>query len=316
MKCRRCKDKGISSKAIIFLPHHNLSLCKNCFGEWYEYRLRQTIKKTRMFTPGEKILVAVSGGKDSLALWYALKKLGYKVDAVHIDLGIKEKDYSLISREKAENLGKRIKSHLHIVSIKEHLGEGIPELHWLSGRSPCSVCGLVKRYFINLIAKKGSYSCVATGHNLDDEVATLFSNLLSWDVDLMIRQAPVLPEKKGFARRVKPLVRFTEKENLLYCLIHEIDYIREECPLARGTSSLLYKRLFNEVEQTSPGSKLRFYFNFQTNLRPLLPNKSTARLKSCPSCGQPTTSDNLCAFCRLKERVRSVEAQKKQKQLD
>jgi len=306
MKCRRCKDRGISSKAIIFLPHHNLSLCRDCFLNWYEQKLQQIVKKMGMFTRKDRILVAVSGGKDSLALWYALKKLEYKVDGVYIDLGIEEKDYSKLSREKSEALSKRINCYLHVVDVREHLGGGIPEVHKIVRRSSCSICGLVKRYFINAVAKKGNYFCVATGHNLDDEVATLFSNILSWEVDFMVRQSLLLPGKAGFVRRVKPLVKFTEKEDLLYCLLNQIDYLREDCPLAEGTSSLLYKRVFNEVERVSPGTKLRFYFNFQHKLRPLLPDKSARELQPCLSCGQPTTASNLCAFCRLKERVKSL----------
>jgi len=268
MKCRICKDKGKIEKAVIFIAHHNLALCKNCFIEWYERQLERTIKKQKMFTRKDKILVAVSGGKDSLALWYSLNELGYKADGIYINLGIDKGDYSLISHRKSEALSKRIKRNLYVIDIKEHFKGGIPELNNITKQPACSVCGLVKRYFINKTALEKGYSCVATGHNLDDEVATLVSNTLSWDTNALVRQAPVLPGKTGFSRRVKPLVGFTEKEDLLYCLQRGIDYIVEECPLSAGTSTIFYKRLFNEIEQRSPGSKLRFYSEKSSSTSP------------------------------------------------
>lgn len=305
MNCRICKDKGLSRKAVIFLPHHNLSLCKDCFLVWYEHQLDSTIRKMKMFTRKDKILVAISGGKDSLALWYALTRLGYKADGIHIDLGIDRGNYSPISRNKSEALSRKINRTLHIVEVKKYFGEGIFKLQRLTRQPACSICGMVKRYFINTVALQKGYFCVVTGHNLDDEVATLFSSTLSWDIDTMGRQNLVLSEKPGFARKAKPLVRFTEKEDVLYCLLREIDYIKDNCPFSTGNKSLVYKRIFNEIENNSPGTKLRFYFNFQRNLRPVLSDKSTSQLYPCPSCGQPTTSSSLCAFCRLKEKIKN-----------
>ena len=304
MKCRRCKDKGKTEKAIIFLPHHNLSLCKDCFLAWYEKRLDETIKKMDMITKKDKIMVAVSGGKDSLALWYALTRLGYEADGLYINLGIDERNYSSTSGEKAEILSKRLNRPLYVIDVKKQFGKGIPDLNKLTKQPACSICGLIKRYFINKVALENGYTCVATGHNLDDEVATLFSITLSWDIDSLIRQLPILPEKEGFVRKVKPLIGFTEKENLLYCLLQKIDYIREECPLSTGVKTIFYKNLLNQVEQKSPGTKLRFYFNFQKKLHPLLPGQIIPPLHSCSICGQPTTSYDICAFCRFKQRVK------------
>lgn len=304
MRCRRCKDKGKKEKAIINLPHHNLSLCRDCFLDWYERQLERMIEKTKMFTRKDKIMVAVSGGKDSLALWYALNRLGYKTDGMYINLGIDKGDYSLTSCKKSEALSHRINRPLYVVDVKKYFGKGIPELSSLTKQPACSICGLIKRYFTNKTALEKGYFCVATGHNLDDEVVTLLSNTLSWDIESLIRQAPVLPQKIGFARRVKPLVGFTEKENLLYCLLRKIDYIAEDCPLSRGTGTLFYKRLFNQIEERSPGTKLRFYINFQKKFRPLLPPGFIPRLQPCPSCGQPTTTGDLCALCRLLQQVK------------
>ena len=94
---------------------------------------------------------------------------------------------------------------------------------------------------------------VATGHNLDDEAAVLFGNVLRWDAEYLGRQYPVLPASPGFVRKVKPLVRLSEREMAAYCVIRGIDYIVEECPMAEGNRHLAYKEALNTLEQTLAG---------------------------------------------------------------
>src|SRR5438874_1803712 len=105
----------------------------------------------------------------------------------------------------------------------------------------CGDCGLSKRHLFNRAALDGGYDVVATGHNLDDEAAVLFGNVLRWDAEYLGRQYPVLPATPGFVRKVKPLVRLSEREMAAYCVIRGIDYIVEECPMAEGNRHLAYK---------------------------------------------------------------------------
>ena len=81
---------------------------------------------------------------------------------------------------------------------------------------------------------RNGYDVLATGHNLDDEAAVLFGNVLRWEAGYLGRQHPVLPAAPGFARKVKPLVRLGERELAAYCVLTGIDYIVEECPMAVG----------------------------------------------------------------------------------
>src|ERR1044071_2787481 len=75
MKCRKC-----GQKASVNMRQHKLALCKEHYLEWVPEQTERFIKKYEMFTRHEKILVAVSGGKDSLALWDILTRLGYQAD--------------------------------------------------------------------------------------------------------------------------------------------------------------------------------------------------------------------------------------------
>ncbi len=306
MNCRKC-----GKPAVINMRHHKLALCADHFIEWVVQQTQHSIEKYEMFSRDERILVAVSGGKDSLSLWDILLELGYRADGLYIDLGIKNNDYSKTSYEKVLQFASaHPEAHLRVVDVKALYGESVPEVasrvHRGKGK-PCSVCGLIKRHEMNRVTLEEGYDVLATGHNLDDEVAVLFSNTLHWQTGYLARQAPVLPEVNGLARKVKPLCRFYEREVAAYALVKGIDYIYDECPFAVGAKTIYYKTLLNRLEERSPGAKHQFYLNYvdarrRQRIRFAEDEESPPEMHPCPRCGQPTTAPGLCAFCRLWER--------------
>jgi len=292
------------------MRQHKLALCKEHYLEWFPEQTERFIKKYEMFTHGEKILVAVSGGKDSLALWDILTRLGYQADGLYIGLGIEEDiEYSSESHRLTQKFADERNLKLHYVDIEEDYGQPIPVLSELTHRGkgrPCSVCGLTKRHVMNRIARDLGYAVLATGHNLDDEAAVLFSNTINWLGEYLLRQSPVLPESPGLARKVKPLCRFYEKDMTAYALLRGIEYIYEECPYAVGSKTTYYKELLNQLETERPGAKLTFYLKFLEARRQGLfaeQEKVQANLHPCPNCGQPTSAPGICSFCRLMERA-------------
>jgi uncharacterized protein (TIGR00269 family) len=301
MKCRKC-----GRRAVFNMRRHKLALCAEHYLEWFPTQVERTIGKYRMFTRDERVLVAVSGGKDSLALWDVLLNLGYQAEGLYIGLGIDGGfGYSDLSLEKIQGfMAARPGAVLHRVDIPEAYGESLPEVAARKQRGrgkPCAVCGLIKRYVMNRVASGGNFEVLITGHNLDDEVAVLFGNTLHWQVGYLARQSPVLEERDGLARKVKPLCRLYEREVAAYALIKGIDYIYDECPYAVGSTTNRYKELLNELELDSPGSKLQFYVTFlkakeQGLFRQVI---EQVELHPCENCGQPTTAPGLCTFCRL-----------------
>ena len=121
----------------------------------------------------------------------------------------------------------------------------------------------------NRAAREHGYDVVATGHNLDDEAATLLGNTLRWQTDYIARQFPVLPAEEGFARKVKPLYRLSELETAAYAFLRGIDYVVEECPLVAGNTQLRYKEAMNRLEATSPGTKAQFFLSYLDRAAPL-----------------------------------------------
>jgi uncharacterized protein (TIGR00269 family) len=168
-------------------------------------------------------------------------------------------------------------------------------------RKLCSVCGLAKRHEMNRAARELGYSVIATGHNLDDEAAVLFGNVLHWEAEYLVRQSPVLPaDGLGLVKKVKPLARFYERETAAYAIIGNIDYILDECPFSFGATSLRLKEVLNSMENRSPGTKLNFYFSFlRAKKKSLFPGYERPELQPCEKCGQATGVGGLCAFCRL-----------------
>jgi uncharacterized protein (TIGR00269 family) len=293
-----CKVCG--EKAQVEVRSRGFALCKAHYLDWFVKETEKTIRRHKMLLPGERVLVAVSGGKDSLALWDVLSRLGYQAVGLHIELGIGE--YSRRSLEVTEAFARERGLELLVVDLKEAYGFGVPELAWLSRRVACSACGLSKRYILNQVAVEGGFRAVATGHNLDDEAAVLFGNLLNPQEDALARQGPVLPEKPGLAARVKPFYRFSEREVLSYTLLRGIRYLHEECPNAKGAKSLLYKEALNLVEKEMPGAKLRFLDGFLEKVQPRLQGEGEVALRECERCGYPTTGA-VCSFCRMWEAV-------------
>ena len=299
MKCRVCR-----ATAVIEVRRHNAGFCRACFLVHCRNQVERAVHEHEMIARGDRVLVAVSGGKDSLALWDLLVQLGYETDGLYIGLGIR--GYSDPSGDFARQFASRRGLKLVEVDLPGDFGFDVRSAAAADHRAPCSACGLSKRHVFDRSTLEGGYDVLATGHNLDDEAAVLFGNVLRWDLDYMARQRPVLPAGNGFPRKVKPLVRLAERETAAYCVLQGIDYQVEECPMAAGNRHLGYKDALNAIEERSPGAKATFYSGFLDRAAALVAEvgeQSREGLHLCEKCGAPTTAEQLCAFCRLADRA-------------
>ena len=307
MKCRKCDEK-----AVINMRQHKLALCKSHFLDWLPAQVQRFIEKYKMFDHQHRILVAVSGGKDSLSLWDILCRLGYQADGLYIGLGIDGGSaYSDQSQRLSERFAVERGLHLDVINVQAEFGATIPDIaqQTMRGKNkPCAVCGMTKRHIMNRLARDGGYDVLATGHNLDDEAAALFGNTLNWIPGYLVRQWPVLEaHHPGLARKVKPLCRIYEREMAAYAVLRGIEYIYDECPHAAGSKTIYYKELLNRLEADQPGAKLSFYLSFlqakENGLFAPQADPGFEHLHECPSCSQPTSAPGKCAFCRMIEQL-------------
>jgi uncharacterized protein (TIGR00269 family) len=279
---------------------HHAAFCEDCFVRHVREQVRRAIESFDMLGDEDRVLVAVSGGKDSLALWDVLLDLGYRASGMYLGLGIGE--YSERSGEVARRFAEARGAELIHVDLRETYGYDIPTAGRKGGRSTCAVCGLSKRYVFNRVALEHGFDVVATGHNLDDEAAALLGNTLRWQTEYIARQSPALPAREGMVKKIKPLHRLSELETAAYAFIRDIDYVVEECPLVAGNTQLRYKEALNQLESVSPGTKGQFFLGFLGEVADRFRPEDPVELSPCERCGQPTPG-TYCAFCRARARI-------------
>ena len=160
---------------------------------------------------------------------------------------------------------------------------------------------------MNRFAREREFAALATGHNLDDEGATLLGNVTSWQIGYLARQSPLLPAAHPFlVKKAKPLALVAEREVLAYCLLRGIEFHDEQCPHAKGATSRKHKEVLNLLEYYSPGSKIRFYQEFLKN-QTIFPAIEAQGLQECSVCGSLTTRET-CQFCTVLGKFRESRA--------
>ena len=296
MRCTRCRKP-----AQVGLRAHNSAFCKPCYRFFFRRRVLRAIEKERMFDRNERVLVAVSGGKDSLALWEVLVAEGFRTVGFHLALGIGE--YSQRSLERCRSFAQERGLDLRVHELASE-GLGVPEMMQATHRPACAACGTAKRHYFDSAALEFQCQVIATGHNLDDEAARLLGNVLHWQVDHLARQRPVIePTHPKFVRKVKPLFLTTEYETASYAFLEGLEYVVEECPNAAGATQLQYKSLLDTLEATSPGSKMSFVKEFLVRGAEAFRKEVPAAPNTCEGCGMPSYAD-LCSFCALRAEIR------------
>jgi tRNA-5-methyluridine54 2-sulfurtransferase len=238
VKCTRCR-----APAEVQLRAHNAAYCRPCFLFVFRRQVERAIEADHMFTREERLLVAVSGGKDSLALWDVHADTGYDTTGLYVGLGIGS--YSTLSHAKVVQFAERRGLPLRAIALEEEgSGLAVPAVAQATRRAPCSACGTMKRHWFDAAAAEGGFDVLVTGHNLDDEAARLLGNVLRWQKDHLARQRPVLPPTHPrFVRKVKPLHLTSEYETAVYAFMRGIDYIVDECPNAAGATPVYYTQL-------------------------------------------------------------------------
>jgi len=308
MKCKICKEP-----ANVYLKYCGLKLCKPHFIEFVQKRVKRTIKRYGIIHQNDKIAVALSGGKDSQTLIHILKKLYPSPDSlfgIHVDLGIE--NYSQESAKFVKELCKDIEVPLHIINIEQEFNFTIDKIKKIKKikRPICANCGLIKRYVLNLFAKKLNADILATGHVLDDEVSIFLSNLVNNNIEQLKRGGPFLPSTDPtIVARIKPLYEVSEYETTLYAHFNDISYIETQCPYDINATVSSFKEVTNKMEEKQPGSRyslLRSYVKKYRKAFQTLLVDDKHEIIHCNVCGGPTIKD-ICAFCTLRKKIGVLE---------
>jgi len=306
-KCRIC-----GRSATYYLDHARIHLCEDCFIKYYERKIYKSIQKYNMLEGAKKVAVAVSGGKDSLALLESLYRIvsekfpELKLAVIHIDLGIP--GYSEECRKIVEKMCGDLDVECHIHDLRSEEGYTIPDFQATPFRRRiCGACGTVKRYLMNKIAYEIGADRLATGHNLDDVVEVLFELYLKGSVGEIVRIKPVSwSTHPKLITKIKPLIELTERENLYYVLSRGLPVLSVQCPLAKNSRMLKRKKLISMIEKEIPAFRHTFYKSHLKRIMPKLEKTvKEPNLMECKSCGMPSLSE-LCSYCKLTSKLKKT----------
>lgn len=307
VKCTIC---GVG-KAFYARLYSAEKLCAKCFIESIEYKVRATIAKHKMFEFNDRIVVAVSGGKDSVSLLHILAKIEMdfpraSLNTIIVDEGIRGyRDEAIeIAAENSAKLGVK---HM-VISFKELYGftlDEIAEITMSGNLTPCSYCGVLRRKALNMAAKRIGATKIATAHNLDDEIQTFMLNIIHGDPMRIARTGPAYDEEEPwFIPRVKPLCEVLEKEITLYAYLKGIRFQEFPCPYAGAALRNDVRNALNRLEEKRPGIKYTIYGSAEKIRKAIKEREPKIRLNQCAACGEPTTGE-ICQACQLLQEIKA-----------
>ncbi len=297
--CKRCQDRPV------YVLQNHRKLCKNCFIKYFEKKVLKTIRVYKLIDKKDRIVCAISGGKDSLTCLHILNKVcqpqGIPVHALAIDEGIE--GYRNVTIEDAKKFCTEYNTPLKILSVKKEFGHTLDEFLKLVETTACTACGTFRRYLMNKGARELNATKLATGHNLDDESQTLLMNQFKGNMQLSAKLGPVtgVIAHEKFVPRIKPLYFMTEKEIKLYTILKNFPVTFVECPNFPHTFRNKVGEMLNDLELRLPGAKQGIINAFLDVLPELKEKYKKKKIGNCESCGEPAARQ-FCKACELLEK--------------
>ncbi len=308
MKCNYCNNESFYTR-----HYAGENVCKYHFVQTLVDKVKNTIVKNKLLNWDDKIMFAVSGGKDSLTALHIVSQIerdfpDVKMFAVTIDEGIT--GYTEKRIEHTRYICEKIGIEYNVFNYKEYYGYKLEDIVKLakekgSKLEPCSYCGVLRRKLLNIAAKKLGATKVVTGHNLDDEAQTFIMNLLRGDIERIYRGFGPIELKEGFVPRVKPLRYVYEEEIMIYAYTNNFPLFETECRFVSLSMRDSIRKYLNDLERAHPGAKYMLVTTAEKIARSMELSFKAEKIKYCISCGEPTSQD-LCRACRLLEDLKII----------
>lgn len=206
-------------------------------------KMRKAIDDYQMIEEGDKIAVALSGGKDSISLLYALKNLqlfypkNFNFIAITINPGFDNFDDNLLKK-----VCQDIDVELKIVKsdIKQIVFDERKE------KNPCSLCANLRRGMLNSIAKENGCNKIALGHNEDDVLETFLMNMIyAGNISVF---SPVAYMDRSQMTLIRPLIYVSEKMTRSFVKKAEIPIMPKICPMDGNSKREYALELLKQLE--------------------------------------------------------------------
>lgn len=297
MKCKICKKEA---EIKILAPY-----CKECFLNQYKKKVERVIKKFSLIEKGEKILVCVSGGKDSLSLADVLKKLNYDISILHIDVHI-GKCRNIKTKEIVEKFAKERNIPFFVTTFEEFFD--IPNLEKffkVAKRPICATCGLLKRQLFNRFARENKFEKIATAHCADDIAKYFFKIILSPSneaIDWFSKLNPYTPSTHPkLLPRIRPLIECLEIENLAYTKFSKIEVAYcAMCSFFMRNDKIT--NVLRVIDEKIPDFKFKLIKTLEKIKIESKKEVKKEEIKECKICGEPTNQE-ICAICKIKKKM-------------
>ena len=307
MKCTKC-----NREAEFFIPYAGIHLCREHFIDFIDKKVKGEIKEQVKFKKDDRILIAVSGGKDSMLLMHEMHKIfgnwrNFEMIAVTVDEGIGNfrKECASVAGEYA----KKIDIEHRVITFKEYIGITTDDVAQVDKElKPCTYCGVFRRKVLNMYAKEIGANYLLLGLNLDDFAQSILMNVTRGDVARLARLAPHKKVTKGFVPRLAPLRKVLEEEVREYNRVANVPYYSGRCPYAPLAIRDVYREFLNNLEKRDPAVKFST-LNFFDKIKSYVEDDVKQELKLCKICGEPTIGE-ICKACELKLRYEKLKNQR------
>jgi len=299
MKCSICGNEAIYFDGKRYL-------CKDHFIEYFEEKVKDTIRRFNLIEKGDRIGVGVSGGKDSTSLLYFLNKykdyFGIEVIGIHIDEGIE--GYRNILTESLLNLAKKFNWNIKIYRFKDYFNYPLDEyVKRIKNLKPCTICGVFRRWLMWKASVDLKLNKFATAHNINDGVQTIFMNMFENNRKDFAKEGPKVGIiEEGFIPRIKPFYFIKEKETLIYSIINGLTHPWAECRYIFGEIRDDVRRWLYKIESNYPGFHERFMNEMLEVIAKAKKDFPKVKINRCKICGYPTSRE-ICRACEIKNYI-------------
>lgn len=221
-------------------------------------KTRQAIDDYHMINADDRIAVGLSGGKDSLALLYALHGLQsfypipFSIIAVTVDLGFENQDYSELI-----NLCRHLGVPYHI--IPTHIAEIVFEAR--QEEHPCSLCSRLRKGALNQKILELQCNKLSYAHHRDDVVDTMMLSLIyegRWNT-----LSPVTYLDRTGLTLIRPLIYIKEADIKGWVKTYNLPVQPSRCPADKASKRETTKEMIRMIDREAPGVRNRMFTAIQ-----------------------------------------------------
>lgn len=295
MKCDRCENQAAYTR-----KYSGENLCSKCFSNSIVRKTAKTISKHNMIQNNDLVAVAVSGGKDSLALLNIINQMtkthNFRIKAITIDEGIP--GYRNEALEIVQEYCAKLNVEHKVFSYKKLFDLTLEEaldLRESEKTSSCSICGTLRRRAIDHAAKDIGADVIATGHNLDDTLQTFVINMLSGDTTKIGWMDP--DNSSNTLRKIKPFCEIYESEIVFYAFTNDIPFQTEPCPHMNEGIRTEIREFLNSLEGKHSGVKNNLYQSI-VKVSQIVKDVNIKQKTICIKCGNECTG-KICSVCNM-----------------